>query len=193
MFQIKTGGDALEKLLRDYEFDSILDIGCGNGIHTRILREQGKQVTATDYTPGFEGVVAGLYHELEFEPHDVTWASHVLEHQLNVHQFLRKIRRDTRVGGWTAITVPPAKKYIVSGHVNLWNAGLLLYNLVLAGFDCRNASIKKYGYNISVIAQARDFVLPALTYNAGDIGLLRPWLPEFCEDGFDGDIDEWNW
>lgn len=193
IFQIKTAGDALEKLLKDYEFDSVLDVGCGRGTHTGILREHGKQVTATDYRAQFDGVVEGLYHDLEFEPHDITWAAHVLEHQLNVHDFLTKLRRDTRVGGWTVVTVPPAKGSIVGGHVTVWNAGLLLYNLVLAGFDCSGASIKKYGYNITVIAQAQQFDLPRLNYDNGDINTLKPWLPEFCSEGFNGDITEWNW
>jgi hypothetical protein len=193
IFQIKTAGDALEKLLKDYEFDSVLDVGCGRGTHTGILREHGKRVTATDYRAQFDGVVEGLYHDLEFEPHDITWAAHVLEHQLNVHDFLTKLRRDTRVGGWTVVTVPPAKGAIVGGHVTVWNAGLLLYNLVLAGFDCSGASIKKYGYNITVIAQAQQFDLPRLNYDNGDINTLKPWLPEFCGEGFNGDITEWNW
>jgi 16S rRNA A1518/A1519 N6-dimethyltransferase RsmA/KsgA/DIM1 with predicted DNA glycosylase/AP lyase activity len=84
IFQLKAAGDALEKLLNDYTFDTVLDIGCGKGQHTKILIEQGKQVTATDYHKRFKHVVEGLYHNLKFEPHDITWASHVLEHQLNV-------------------------------------------------------------------------------------------------------------
>jgi SAM-dependent methyltransferase len=193
IFQLKAAGDALEKLLNDYTFDTVLDIGCGKGQHTKILVEQGKQVTATDYHKRFKNVVEGLYHNLKFEPHDITWASHVLEHQLNVNEFLTKMRRETRLGGWCVVTVPPAKRYIVGGHVTTWNAGILMYNLVLAGFDCRHCSIKRYGYNITVIAQATAFDLPQLNFDNGDIDLLKPWLPEFCEEGFNGDIDEWNW
>lgn len=28
-----------------------------------------------------------------------------------------------------------------------------MYNLILAGFDCKTARLKKYGYNISIIRQ----------------------------------------
>lgn len=192
-FQLKFAGLAVDKLLADYEFNSLLDIGCGAGVHTRIFAEQGKQVTATDYCARFDGVTQGLYENLVFEPHDVTWASHVLEHQLNVNHFLKKVRQETKTGGITCITVPPMKQQIVGGHVTVWNAGLLLYHLVLAGFNCRHAAIKKYGYNITVITQAQEFQLPVLNYDSGDITLLKPWLPEFCAEGFNGDIDQWNW
>lgn len=193
IFQIKAAGDAVEKLLSNYNFSTVLDIGCGTGTHSTIFKNYKKKVTSTDYYKRFPEVVEGLYQDLIFQPHDVTWASHVLEHQLNVNTFLKKVRKETKVNGYTCITVPPLKHSIVGGHVSLWNAGLLLYNLVLAGFDCSNASIKKYGYNITVIAQAKDFSLPKLSYDSGDITLLKPWLPKFCEEGFNGDIDEWNW
>ena len=117
----------------------------------------------------------------------------MLEHQLNVNQFLKKVRSKTRIGGYTCITVPPLKHNIVGGHVTLWNAGILLYNLVLAGFNCKNAHIKTYNYNITVIAQADDFDLPKLKYDSGDIKRLKPWLPEFVTEPFDGQITEWNW
>ena len=52
-----------------------------------------------------------------------------------------------------AITVPPLKHSIVGGHINLYNAGILLYNLILAEFNCRDARIKQYGYNITIILE----------------------------------------
>jgi hypothetical protein len=68
-----------------------------------------------------------------------------------------------------------------------------VYNLVLAGFDCKNCSIKSYGYNISVIAYAGNFCLPNLKYDSGDINKLKSWLPEFCNEKFNGNISQWNW
>jgi SAM-dependent methyltransferase len=193
IFQIKRAGDAIEKLLNEFDFLTVLDIGCGKGTHTDIFKSHNKIVTSTDYTSRFSGVVSGLYQDLTFEPHDLTWASHVLEHQLNVNSFLKKVRSETKEGGYTCITVPPLKHNIVGGHVCLWNAGLLLYNLVLAGFNCKNASIKKYGYNITVIAKADTFKIPKLKYDSGDITALKPWLPEFCQENFNGNIEIWNW
>lgn len=193
IFQLKYSGEALKKLILNYDFNTVLDIGCGKGKHSAVFKKFNKLVTPTDYYKRFPEVVEGLYQDLTFAPHDITWASHVLEHQLNINDFLKKVRKETKEEGHTCITVPPLKHSIVGGHVCLWNAGILMYNLVLAGFDCKNASIKKYGYNITVIAQAKSFELPKLNYDSGDINKLKPWLPEFCIEGFNGDIDEWNW
>jgi SAM-dependent methyltransferase len=184
---------AIEKLIQDYTFDTVLDIGCGYGHHSEVFRKHGKTVTSTDLASHVDGLVVGPYLELDFEPHDITWASHILEHQPNVNQFLKKLRKDTKTGGYTCITVPPLKHNIVGGHLMLWNAGLLMYHLVLAGFNCKDCSVKQYGYNISIIARAEDFDLPSLYYDEGDIELLKPWLPDFARQGFDGNIQEYNW
>ena len=67
--------------------------------------------------------------------------------------YSEKINSILKEGGVLAITVPPLKNEIVGGHLSLWNSGILLYQLVVAGFDCREAIVKKYGYNISVIVK----------------------------------------
>lgn len=191
--KVKRAGQSLEFILNTKNFNNVLDIGCGYGLHSDIFKAYNKEVTSTDIASLYNSSILGDYMELSFEPHDLTWASHVLEHQLNVNSFLKKVRKETKLGGYTCITVPPLKHDIVGGHVNLWNAGLLMYNLVLAGFNCKHAHIKQYKYNISVIARAEDFTLPNLYYDAGDIEKLKPWLPEFCKEPFDGNIQEWNW
>jgi hypothetical protein len=184
---------AAEKLIESYDFHTLLDVGCGDGAHSDFFKKNNKIVTSTDYQSNYSKCIIGDYNLLNFEEHDCLWVSHILEHQLNANNFLKKIRKDTKNEGIVCITVPPLKNNIVGGHVSLWNAGLLLYHLVLSGFDCKDCSIKKYKYNISVIARAANFEIPKLNYDSGDITLLNPWLPEFCDEGFNGDIDEWNW
>lgn len=186
--------EAIKYLTEKIEFDTVLDIGAGEGLQSQYFRDQGKTVTSTDLFGWGENFFVGNYMDLEFEPHDVTWASHMLEHQLNAHNFLKKVRKETKVGGYTCITVPPPKHEIVGGHVSMWNAGLMMYHLVLAGFNCSNARVKQYGYNITVIAQADEFDLPSdLEYDMGDIEKLKPWLPSIARQGFNGDIKELNW
>src|SRR5205085_8415837 len=130
-------------------FQTVLDVGCGTGRHTRLFREAGKQVTAIDIYPGVDDAVQADYLQHRFDrAFDCVWVSHVLEHQLNVNHFLRKLNSELREGGLLAISIPPLKQDIVGGHVTLWNAGLLLYNLILAGFECSHAAITCYGYNI---------------------------------------------
>ena len=49
-----------------------------------------------------------------------------------VYLFLKKVHSLLNEGGYLAIIVPPRKPFIVGGHVTIWNAGLVLYNLILA-------------------------------------------------------------
>lgn len=202
-------GRALWKLIRDYDFHTVLDIGSGEGHQAAVLLSQGKSVTALDYgeSPYFKArdpsisTLIGDFNTLDFpEQFDCTWASHVLEHQLNPHAFLRKIHAVTKEGGAVAITVPPLKHRIVGGHLTLWNGGLLLYHLVMAGFDCKEASILQYGYNISVIVRKKSIDFPNVVFDMGDIKTIRPYLPEDLhylstsnDDSFDGNILKLNW
>jgi SAM-dependent methyltransferase len=192
--------EAIEKLLAEYDFQNVLDVGCGTGRHSRLMREAGKEVTGIDIVGLADGVIVADYLSHEFDRQfDCVWVSHVLEHQLNVNFFLRKAFGDLREGGVLAITVPPLKQAIVGGHVTLWNAGLLLYNLILAGFDCRQARVKQYGYNISVLVRkiAEDVPRHRLRYDTGDIETLAPFFPQHprleIKQGFCGDIRQLRW
>lgn len=190
---------ALNKLL-EKEFSTVLDIGCGKGTASKIMLEQNKIVTAIDtaldknYLPKNINFIKHDYFSYNFEDKfDAIWCSHVLEHQQNILSFLQKVNRDLKEGGWLAITVPPRKDEIVDGHVTIWNAGLLIYNLVLAGFDCKSANIKTYDYNCSVVVKKRSFTLPTINYGTGDLELLKLWLPDCIKHGKSGVIKEWNW
>jgi hypothetical protein len=178
---------ALDKLLRDYEFTTVLDVGCGSGEHAAVFERHGKVVTRNDLR------LDGAYQHRLFEPHDAVWCSHVLEHALNPHDFLLKLALDCKDGGVLAITVPPLKPQIVGGHVNLFNAGLLLYRMALAGIDCKEAAVKTYDYNCSVIVRKRSFFMPKLAYDSGDVTALAPYLPSCLTEGATGDIASWNW
>lgn len=204
------GEDALYKLNTILPTGStILDVGAGaKRLHANWFEARGHIVDTVDYagTPTYVGDYNTLQIDTEY---DCVWCCHTLEHQLNVNNFLKKLHSNVKLGGYVAITVPPFKHQVVSGHVMLWNAGLLLYNMVLAGFDCSNARIKRYGYikqqeteyNISIIVQKVETELPyeTLTYNEGDLVRLRPFLPPIPEiqqhphASFNGDIKEFNW
>jgi SAM-dependent methyltransferase len=174
----------------------VLDIGCGSGVHAAAMRDAGLRVTTLDALGDLEPRpdIVGDYLAIEMtEPFDVVWASHVLEHQRNVGLFLDKVFRDTREGGLVAVTVPPLKHEIVGGHLTLWNAGLLLYNLVLAGFDCREASVKEYGYNISVVLEKQPAALPPLASGEPDIERLAPFFPVPVWHGFHGRLEAVRW
>ncbi|WP_425614865.1 class I SAM-dependent methyltransferase [Anatilimnocola sp. NA78] len=192
---------ALNKLLSAFSFQTVLDVGCGYGLHTKRFREAGKTVTPTDMFDFMGGgVVTGDYLDVQFDQQfDCVWASHVLEHQLNVNLFLKKLHRDLKEGGYLCVSVPPLKHEIVGGHVTLWNAGIVLYNLILAGFDCSQARVKCYGYNISIITPKITAKLPydKLRFDNGDVDTLAGFFPKHAQlqwqQAVPGNIAQLNW
>lgn len=187
---------AFDRLLADYEFQSVLDIGSGEGLHAQRFREAGKTVVTLDASDHWRSRadIKKPFLECGFtEKFDAIWCSHVLEHQLNVNLFLVGLFDTLKPGGILALTVPPWKTTIVGGHLTIWNGGLLLYNLVLAGFDCRDARVGRYGYNISVIVRKRHAQIPALLMDRGDIERLARYFPMPVHQDFDGEITELNW
>ena len=183
---------AIEKLINDYEFNSVIDIGSGNGSHAKLLRKNGKTVTTISLIAPAD--IVADFNQAKLEKTDCIWCSHALEHQRNVGLFLDKCYELLNDGGILAITVPPLKHEIVGGQVSLWNAGLLLYNLILAGFDCSEAAVKKYGYNISVIVKKKPAQLPKLVMDQGDVDSISRFFPiaKACEQ-FNGQIVDCNW
>ena len=184
-------------LLQREKYVKVLDIGCGTSkVHTKVMQDQGLSVSTCDIFKGVD--YQGDYNQLKNLPvFEGIWASHILEHQLNVNKFLKKIHSDLIEQGYLCITVPPLKHQIVGGHVTLWNAGLLIYNLVLAGFDCSSIKVKQYGYNISIILQKKSILkMPQLTYDTDDLTILKEYFPAFkCSNynSFNGNITEYNW
>lgn len=172
-------------------FKTVLDIGSGDGVHAANFRDMGKTVTTLDIKPPAD--IVGKYTHKMVERFDLIWCCHVLEHQLDVNQFLSKCFFDLNHNGYLVITVPPLKNEIVGGHLTLWNAGLLLYNLILAGFDCREAKVATYDYNVSVIVQKKAFEMPKLRMDFGDIEVLSEFFPIPVCNGFNGHIQRCNW
>lgn len=183
------------KLIKDYKFTTVIDIGCGMGTYSDMFEASGKKVTPIDAIDNYNhsNIILGNYQNIDLQKHDCIWAAHVLEHQPNPNLFLEKVHGDLNDNGVFAVTVPPLKHQIVGGHVTLWNAGLLLYQLVLAGFDCSQAAVKSYDYNISVIVKKSSIKLPKLNFGWGDINKLKDFLPPFAKDGFNGQIQQYNW
>lgn len=186
---------ALEKFIGFSDVQKILDIGSGAGDHAKIMRSAGKTVITNSLEEPAD-LICDFMQLSEVFNHDIydgLWAAHVLEHQPNPNLFLKKCFRLLRHDGVLAITVPPLKHNIVGGHCSLWNAGIVLYHLILAGFDCSEAMVKTYEYNISVIVRKRQANLPPLRMDSGDIETLANFFPFRARQGFDGNIKEINW
>jgi len=183
-----------------HDFASVLDVGAGDRIASAFFRGKGKTVLAVDFdtSPYIKGKAAppreidtlwGDFLKLVLPAkYDLVWVSHVLEHQPNVGLFLDKLVEATTPGGYIAITVPPRKPYVVSGHLNLFNPGLLVYRLVAAGIDCSDAKVFPQDGNISILARNSRTNVPALNYDVGDLQLLKDFFPFPVEEGFNGDF-----
>jgi hypothetical protein len=127
--------------------------------------------------------------------YDGVWCCHTLEHMRAPIPMLWKMQAELAVGGTLAVTVPPLKEQIVGGHLSLWNAGMLLYAMVMAGIDCAQASVATYGYNVSVVTPktGRAVDTSALEHDIGDIEKLREYFPLHVWQGFPGRIHRVNW
>ena len=188
---------ALERLAQIKQPGTFLDVGCGLGAHRDFMSGRGWKCTSIDILPldRPDHIVADIMQvDLPKESFDVVWTSHYLEHTLNPHDFLLKLKDAVKPGGMIGICVPPLKHQIVGGHVNLFNAGLLMYRLVRAGLDCNKIKIKSQGYNIGVLLPVNKVDLPALKNDCGDIETLAHLFPNgFRHQGFNGLIEEHNW
>lgn len=199
-------GKKIFDILIEKEFDTILDVGAGKLEAATEFAKNKKITDICDFedswylsTSTFDrskirNFFKGDINELKI-PHtyDAVWASHILEHQLNPNIFLTKLYSLLNEGGYLAVVVPPRKPFIVGGHVNLWNGGLLLYHLILAGFDCSKAQLLQYDYNIGVVVQKKSIpVFPKINYDIGDLHELTPFFPFAITEGFNGDIMKVN-
>ena len=193
------GIEALKACLKLPDIWNVLDVGSGAGEQARVFQEHGKDVATLDRSThlGVPDVKADFNtHRFGRTRFDLVWCCHVLEHQRNPGFFLEKLANCCAPGGHICITVPPAKHNIVGGHVTLWNGGLLLYKMVLAGIDCREARLLQYDYNISVLVPFRERVDldgRGLVLDAGDLEKLQDLFPFPLTQKANGDIERHNW
>lgn len=208
--------EALEKIINDFEHHSVLDIGCGQGIQGKIMQDYGKNVTGITISKeaGYNGVclknvIYGDFLKLKLKKkYDVVWVSHILEHIVDIDGFLKKLKLVIADDGCVAITVP-RETTILLPHIHTFSAGRLLRYMVCAGYDCRNAEILEYGYNISIILPKTKFIETKYdidgfvneSNNSTGADEIFEYLPKEIElkkswDNiyfFEGDIRELNW
>jgi SAM-dependent methyltransferase len=201
VFRIDWGLHGLLGLLAEYQFSTVLDIGSGQGEHARLLRRFNKEVYAVDLNR--EADYVGDFLEIDFNRRfDAIWCSHVLEHQRNVGRFLDKLFACLEENGVLAISVPcHPRSRLVPGHVTTWNAGLLCYNLVLAGFDCREARFIQT-VDLSLLVRKRRATGPDIGTSAasgldledGDsLAALARFFPFPVEGVIDAEVLECDW
>jgi len=205
-FQID-GNYALAVAASSISFNTILDIGFGNGAASRFFAAFKKSVVAIDIdikqrnAPlesmreiGIKIIETSFENFQTADKFDAIWMSHILEHTLNVGSFLEKTRSLLKDNGWLFIMVPPFKHEVVGGHLTPgWNVGILMYVLLVSGFDIKNGHFIRHGYNICGFVQKSSGELPHLCHDIGDIEATKDLWPINVHQGFDGNITSVNW
>lgn len=146
---------------------SVLVIGVHTGREVQRFLDAGVDVTGIDILPRYRN---GYHHirarfedyELFEKRYDAVVSSHTLEHMEDVGAVLRKLQTVLRPDGWLGLVVPgyPQELFHV-GHYTLWTPALLIYNLVAAGWDCRDASYYTSAErkHVGVLVQNRPFTV----------------------------------
>lgn len=201
---------ALNRILQQaltYKFHTIIDIGAGNGFASKAFRQAGRQVTATDLHPELLNSLprdVKLYKDLDVcnmtdipsESYDAVWCSHVIEHVMDTGRALSEIRRILKPNGIAFLTVPPFEHRLLGGHVCPgWNIGILMYVLILSGFDIINGSFINYHHNVSgFVRKGPDFEIP-ISHDYGDIERIKHLFPPSLNiyQGWNGNIENYNW
>lgn len=128
---------------------TVLDLGVGSGWAAKAFIAYGASVAGIDVKdPPHEHerythtqmAVELIEPQEEFDRVDMIWCSHLLQLLPNVQAFLVQIEALLKDDGWLYIAVPssPQNRFRV-GHLTLWTPALLIYNLICAGYDCKDA------------------------------------------------------
>lgn len=209
------GGHIIQKLLDEYDFQTVADIGAGVGWHSKIFKDHGKTVVGielgktehlhsgqTDGRGQQSAIVGNFMCGRLDRQFDVVWANHVLEHIQNPGLFMKRLFDMLPEGGILALSVPPFKTATVGGHVTNWHAGLLIQHLVRSGFDCKHLRFLRHGYNLSLLLKKVSITEKiSWVHDKGDVKLMKPYLPSVLvetndglkRDEFNGNIVALNW
>jgi SAM-dependent methyltransferase len=173
---------------------TILDIGCGPGVHLDYFRSKGLIGTGLDRNPDYFQFHGEIEHVTDIDllkgrQFDYIFASHVLEHCPDTFAAILQWRTLLKDRGTMIIFVPPFWNDVSNDHWSIgWNVGQLAMTLVAAGFDCRNSSFYQtgnqvFGFGVKqptrgsfMIDESLAYLPPAMRqglYQANDFQNLR--------------------
>ena len=174
------GRRLLERVIEVTEPCTVIDVGVGKGEQAQAFLDAGYTVTGVSLSesPIEHDWYIHIQNRMEECPceGDIVWCSHTLEHTPNVGQFLRQCRQSTI--DWFCIVVPNDRQnLLIDGHLTFWTPAHLMYNLVIAGFDCNKAKWYTEGRDIALMVQRVDRPHVDLNYDHGDLEKLAPYFP----------------
>lgn len=165
--------------------ETVLDIATGPGNHAVSFIANGSKVTGVDVSPP-EVIhdnythIKLPYEKLELdEQFDMVFSCHTLEHIPNVQHFLIALREWLKDDGWLCISVPPASQdRLHVGHLTVWTPALLVYNLICAGWDCKEAKWYTEYCSIGLMVQkTKDVDLSGRTGMPSEVVWLQEYAP----------------
>lgn len=188
------------------KFKSVFDVGCGKGGAALYFANQGKEVTAITIGEEFHSYRQDWFDAFnidveigDFSKHktdkkyDAVWMSHSLEHTQYPGQFLKNAWNMLNDDGWLFVLVPPYNHLLTSGHFSTgWNMGTLMYNLLISGFDIKNAHYVRYGSNLCAFIQKADASIEPDTYVSIDDSKDSWPVPVYHHASLE-DIYQINW
>jgi len=173
--------------------ETVLDVGGAGSDHAIAFISNGAKDLSidprhTDLTHKNYQHEQSPYEEVDLEDKfDVVWCSHVLEHIPNVQHFLVTLYGWLKDDGYLCIAVPPDRqRRLHVGHLTLWTPAHLAYNLVCAGYDCKDAIWYTEYLSIGMMVQKKPCI--DLSWRTGlpnELSNLNLYMPKVIrhEDG----------
>lgn len=162
---------------------TVLDVGVGRGMHAFSFLANKCLVTGLDVreptlTHSDYRHISSTIEQAELdETFDMVWCCHTLEHLPNVQMSLIKMRKWLNDDGFMVVAVPTDRQQRLHvGHLTLWTPAHLVYNLICAGFDCKEALWYTEYCTIGLIVQKK----PDIDYS-GRTGMPSEtaWLNQY--------------
>ncbi len=142
------------------KYKKCIDIGSGDGLHSKILQKVGLNVFQLDkYSSSANYKVDFMDCDFD-EKFDVVFCSHVIEHQRNVGLFLDKIFDIMTDEGLLIIVAPKhSAEQLVEGHLNCFYTSYFVQHLIYSGFDLRKGKyLSCAGFeNAALVPKASNF------------------------------------
>lgn len=184
--------ECINYLLNNFDFESILDVGCGKMPYLDLFLKKRKKYLGIDLNPWQENGNHFINTSLDNMPtndkFDCVFSSHVIEHIQNTREFIDSMKSKVKDGGVLCIIFPRPKDLIVGGHVHVFNHGIMLYNIILSGIDCSKFKCLSYGNSNCVLGICRKVEFNfELCHDHGDIELLKKYFPKELRDRIHGD------